>query len=470
MEHRATPTGSATDGDPTSTTVTGLIRRRPTTAPRVALAALVAVGLWFGLGPSNDAEPGATDDATSPEPTAPTPPPGDMSRPPIPPSLQAAELFVANPGARTLHDLVESVGGLDAVTLGEVDGSFDLVRFDPSDSDRLLASARSSYGEAENQGANELWQIEADTIRRTLWAPDTAHDFAHFNADGTTTMWVAAGVADFAPRTAIVLDKQGAQMASSQPIYASRFTAVGASVFALTGDGDYYSQEDTYRDLIVDGAAEQTLDSGQSYGWIDNPTPGLLVAYPRDTTGATSVWDTTSLNRLDEHPLSGRPYQRVAVAADGLTAVGITFDGELEQLDLRSGRTLSVFGSIDPQGVDQPITLNADATLAITVERSGLVSLWWVGSDTPIATVAADAAQPRWVSERYGARSASAVAADASRVALRLPARPDTPVRWVVIDTSTEGWIRQACESGGRSLTPDERSQLGLERGLAACP
>ncbi len=461
-------------------TVTGSVQRGRSPAPLVVAMLAIAIALTVGWLQASDesgssplpSEPDRAEQAAA-NPAADSSSDTDLvtsSTPEIPLPLAAAEAFVTHPNARTLRNLIDAIGGLEAITLGEAEGAFDLVRFDPLDHNRLLASARSSYGDAQNQGTNEQWLIDQDGIAQTLWAPDTVHDFVHFNVDGTITMWVPTDDATgYAPRSAVLLDNDGTSISSTRSVHASRFTATAGSIFALTGNGDYYSINQTYELLIADGLGRQLLDSGETYEWIDNPIPELLVAYPRDANGSTTVWDPRTMERLDEHPIAGRSYQRVAVSSDGERAVGITFDGQLEPIDLLTGETTHPFGSVVATGIDQPITLNRDGTIAITVERSGLVAVWWVGDSTPIATVQADAAQPRWVSEQFGARSASAVAIDGSRVALRRPARPQIPVSWLVVDTSVDGWIQHACDLAGRPLSKQEREALGLPPSPSAC-
>lgn len=457
--------------DQGSVRVSGSVRRQGLPLPLVLGLLVLTLGV---LGGWSIWRSGSVDPADRAAPNAPDQE-ADESRPDretavVPAQLLAAEHFVADPSADTLRGLVDAIGGLDTIVVGEAEGAFDLVRFDPLDPNRLIASLRSSYGEAQNQESNEIWRIDSEGLSQSPLADDTPHDFAHFNSDGSITLWAHSGVdVGFASRKAVVMDHEHNVLAATQPLYASRFAADGGNVFALTGDGDYYSHGDSYEQLIVDGRITRVLDSGQDYEWIDTPSPDLLVAYPRDPSGTTAVWSTVTIERLVDHPLAGRAYARVAVSGDQRTAVGVTFDGRMEQIDLVTGRRLSVFGSVDPEGIDQPVTLNDDGTIAVTVDRSGRVELWWVGDDTPISGVDADAAQPRWVSARYGARSASSVSATAEYVALRTAARPQTPVTWLVVDIRLESWISHACTIAGRPLKAKERIDLGNEFTSAAC-
>jgi hypothetical protein len=254
-------------------------------------------------------------------------------------------------------------------------------------------------------------------------------------------------------------------------MYASRFVEAGSKVFALTGDGDYYSNRTTYVDLLVDdGAGQRVLADGAPYEWIDSPTDGLLVAYPKTAEGLTAVWDANTLAPLPHHLLANRAYQRLAVSGDRKVAVGIRFDGQLERIDLSTGSTSTPFGSVDPAGIDRPITLNEDGTIAITVEDFGLVTLWYVADGTPIAKVAGDSTQPRLVRADRAASSSSVTAADATRLALRIAGLPTEPVTWRIIDTTVTGWIQRACHLAGRPLTSSERAALGLANEGSACP
>lgn len=389
----------------------------------------------------------------------------------VPRSLLAAEAFTADPSASGLRDLLDAVGGLDNLHLATATGAFDLVRFDPEDPDRLLASRRRSYGPAENQASNEIWHItETGEVDQRLWEPSTSHDFVHFNIDGTTTMWVHSGEPGFSRRVATILDSGPAPSTTTTPLYASRFTATRGAVFALTGNGDYYTNEPGYVDLLADrGTGIKILDSGETYAWIDNPTPELLMAYPNDPDGSIGVWNTVTLEPEPTHPLAGRAFRRVAISGDGTVAVGANFAGELEVVDLLTGQTETRFGSVEVAGVDQPITLNSDGTIAITVERTGRVSLWWVGDDAPVFTVAAGEGQPRWVSEERAPRSTSVVSADTTRIALLIAARAENPTSWQIVDTDPTSWVHRACAIAGRALTEEEEAALGRRAAKPAC-
>jgi WD40 repeat protein len=380
-------------------------------------------------------------------------------------------LYNVHPGADTLKRLLDAIGGLEGATIATASGAFDVVTFDPRNHDRLLAAHRSSYGTAQNQATNEVWTVSRDLVLQRPWKPTTAYDFAHFNGDGTVTMWVRSGdELGFAPRIAEVLRDETTLVTTSSPMYASRFVEADSKVFALTGDGDYYSNRTTYVDLLVDdGGRQRVLADGAPYEWLDSPTDGVLIAYPKTSDGVTAVWDASTLARLPDHPLANRAYQRLAVSGDGKVAVGIRFDGQLENIDLSTGSTSSPFGSVNPVGVDRPITLNEDGTIAITVENFGLVTLWYMADRAPIARMAGDSSQPRLVRADRAASSSSVTATDASRLALRIAGLPTEPVHWRIIDTTVKGWIQRACNLAGRPLTNGERVALGLANQGRAC-
>ena len=381
----------------------------------------------------------------------------------VPGPLLAAELYWADPTADGLRALFEAIGGFEGLEVATAEGAFDFVRFDPLNPDMLLASNRRSYGDAANQDRNEAWIVDGEDVEQRLWRPSVSHDFVHFNADGTMTMWTHGGGDGFAARTATIL-AEGAEVGPpTEPIYASRFAVAGRTVFALTGNGDYYTNEIGYVDLVAARDDETVvLADGSEFEWIDNPTPELLVAYPSSPDGLTAVWNAASLEPLTTHPLAGRSYRRVAVSGDERVALGVTPDGVLEIVDLGTGRTTGTFGEVSIDGVDDAVTLNHDGTVAVTVERSGRVSIWWVGDDRPVAVAGASAWQPRWVSAAYGPMTASAVADDGSRVALLFAARGQTEVSWVIVDTAIESWLQRACDLGARSLRDSEVSALGL--------
>lgn len=386
--------------------------------------------------------------------------------------LLAVERFVAAPNRDRLRDLFEAVGGFDGVRIGQAEGSFDVVGFDPADPNRLFAARRLSYGPAANQRFNEVWTIDGSAdIAQALWEPEVDHDFAHFNVDGTITMWVHGGGDGYAPRIAVVLDGVSREVIfTTVPMYASRFTATARAVFALTDTGTYGTNQSGYVDLVADaGDGPVVLADGEPFGWIDTPTPGLLVAYPATADGTTAVWDAVTLQQLSTHPLAGRTHARVAVSGDRRTAVAASADGDLEIIDLATGRVQGRFGRLDPEGVSTPITLNHDGTVAVTVDRSGLVQIWWVGDDEPVASFGADAAQPRWIAEEFGPRSTSAVATDQSRVALRIGARPGVATRWEVVETDITAWIARACRLAGLHDQPAEPDDLDATPVRQAC-
>jgi len=303
-----------------------------------------------------------------------------------------------------------------------------------------------------------------------VWAPDSPHDFVHFNQDGTTTMWVHGGGPGFAPRVAWVLDGERETVFATEPLYASRFAVAHQTVFALTGSGEYYTNDATYEELVFDdGSARGVLSSGEPYQWIDTPTDGILVAYPAASDGSTEVWDTTTRSPIRFHALSGQPFVRSAISGDGSVAVGATFEGMLDVIDLSSGARTHSFGSVDVQGIDQALTLSHDGSVLVTVEKDGTVTMWWVADGSPIFSVRGDAVQPRWLSELYAPRSATAVAANGARIALRTAATPDSPTTWAIIDTDVRSWLARACDNAGRRLTEDEAALLGTPAGDRVC-
>lgn len=333
-----------------------------------------------------------------------------------------------------LRSLVETSGGVDALRIAEAAGAFDLVRFDPHDPDIALAANRLSYGEAENQRSNERWTIAGERVEQELWAPETPHDFAHFNADGTITRWIHGGGPDFAPRIAQVLDRTGAVVVETEPMYANRFATDNRRVFALLGDGVYGSRAQHVGLIVDDGQTRQVLAGAGSLAWIDVPAPGLLVAYPASPGGSTQVWNTATLEPVRGHALGGRAYVRTAISADGSTAVGVDFEGGLDVIDLRTGRQTHSFGDFTIEGIDRPLTLSDDGSLVVVVQLSGAVEVWSVDDSTRVLSIAGESAQPRWLSETYAARSATAVSANAERLAVRNPARPDVTTTWSIID------------------------------------
>ncbi|MDH3755794.1 MAG: hypothetical protein OEU32_18180, partial [Acidimicrobiia bacterium] len=319
----------------------------------VAAVALVGLGYW--LVSSGDAEP---------EPTAAAEPPAAPETD-IPPVLLAAEAWVADPGSETLRTLLDAVGGFDGVEIGVAEGAFDLVTFDPNDNGRLLATLRNSYGPAENQADNELWTIDDGAVTQAIWNPSVEHDFVHFNPDGTISMWVRSGdTFDFSPRDSIVMDTGRSVLTrTTDPFFPARFAADAGTVFALVSD----VPSSVYTALIADDGEVQTvLADGNPYEWVDVPTTGIVIAYPADDTGTTAVWDTQTFDRIDDHVLASRSIVRVAVSADGLIAVGIGFDGSLEVIDMVTGSVTRRFGAVDSAGIQQPISLNDDGSVAVT--------------------------------------------------------------------------------------------------------
>ena len=423
----------------------------------ILLAVAVVVSL---LGDDGDRSgPVGRDDRPTPAPD--TEPPGLVASPRVSASQQAAECYALAPSADHLQAVFESIGGFDGLQVAVAEGAFDVVTFDPLDHNHLLAAHRAGYGAAENQDTNQQWAIRGGDVFQSVWGPVTPHDFVHYNADGTITMWVhGGGEVGFAPRTATVIERDGSVVTTtSSPIYADRFAVDAGTIFALTGDPYRFAPRDSgYLSLLADDGERQTwLGRGDDFDWIDVPTPGILVAYPADPSGVTAVWNTRTLEPLEDHPLAGRHYQRVAIAGNATTALGVTHDGELEPLDLTTGRTGDRFGHLDATEVDRPAALSADGTVAFTVDRSGTVSIWFVGDDTPIATSDASSGLPRWLpTSRSAARLTSSIAPDATRIALRIGARPQVGVSWRLIDTDVESWLARAGDIANSAPSPTE--------------
>ena len=438
-------------------------RPGPASVLAVVAAILASVIVVISL-LGNDDDRNSTDGRGGPTTTEPEPEHSGLGASPRAPApLQAAGCYALAPSADSLRAVFESIGGFEGLQVGIAEGAFDVVTFDPLDSDRLLAAHRAGYGVAENQDVNQQWIVNVGDgfLVQSLWDPVTSHDFVHYNTDGTITMWVHSGDdAGFAPRDAVVIDRDGKVVTTtSSPIYADRFAVDAGTIFALTGNPNVYAPRDTgYLELLADDGERQTrLATGEDFDWIDVPTPGLLVAYPADPAGVTSVWDTRTLEPLEEHPLAGRPYQRVAIAGDGTTALGVTHSGELESLDLATGRTGVRFGHLDVTEVDRPAVLSADGTVAFTVNKTGAVSIWFVGDDTPIATFDASSGLPRWLpTSRSAARLTSSIAPDASRLALRIGARPQVGLSWRLIDTDIESWLARAGDIASSAPSPTE--------------
>ncbi len=423
-------------------------------AAGIALTVVIVVAITSSDGPSRS-EPGSATTSTAPVATIPEVPATQQ----IPNALLAAECYAKAPAADHLRVVFESIGGFEGLEIGVAEGAYDIVSFDALDHDRLLAAQRRGYGSAENQDVNEQWIVAEGHVTQTAWDPTNPHDFVHYNTDGTITMWVHSGDdVGFAPRDAIVFDHAGDMItASSSPMYADRFAVDGGAIFALSGNPDWYAPRDTgYLSLLADtGERRVHLGPGDPFGWIDVPTPGLLVAYPATSDGLTAVWDTQTLEPLEQHPLAGRPYQRVAISGDLTTALGVTHDGELEPLDLTTGQTGGRFGRVDVTEVERPVVLSADGNVAFSVEKSGAVSIWFVGDDEPVATYAASAGLPRWLpTSRSAARLTSALAPDASRLALRIGASPQVGVSWRLIDTDIGSWLARARVVGDVGSTP----------------
>jgi hypothetical protein len=428
-------------------------------AAAIALTVVIVVAITSNDGPSRS-DRGSATTSTAPVATIPEVPASRQ----LPNALFAAECYTKAPAAEHLRAVFESIGGFEGLEIGVAEGAYDIVSFDALDHDRLLAAQRRGYGSAENQDVNEQWSVTEGRVTQTAWDPTNPHDFVHYNADGTITMWVHSGDdVGFAPRDAIVFDRSGDVItASSSPMYADRFAVDGGTIFALSGNPDWYAPRDAgYLSLLADnGERRVRLGPGAAFGWIDVPTPGLLVAYPAMSDGLTAVWDTQTLEPLEQHPLAGRPYQRVAISGDLTTALGVTHDGELEPLDLTTGQTGGRFGRVDVTEVERPIVLSADGNVAFSVEKSGEVSVWFVGDDEPVATYAASAGLPRWLpTSRSAARLTSALAPDASRLALRIGASPQIGVSWRLIDTDIESWLARARAVGDDGSTPSPTEQ-----------
>ncbi len=385
----------------------------------------------------------------------------------IPRSLLAAELFHVSPSFETVKGLFDSIGRIEGVAVGSAEGNFDLVTFNPLDDNQLLASARSSYGFAENQLVNELWTVTDGGVLQQLNAAELPHDYAHFNPDGTTTYWIRGEpTMNFTSRIPMIFDGPGSADSRS-PVFAGRAVVVDGTLFALTDSPVYGSNLREYDELVADdGFDVALLGSGAAWAWLDSPAPGIVAAYPTSADGGIALWDVASLEHIDEHPLARLSYQRAAISGDGKIALAIRFNGQVDRIDLDTGKITLSFGSVDPEGIAVPISLNHDGTIAVTVDRRGAVSMWWVDNGKPIFVVDGDSGPARVLAEKRAARVASVVAADASRVALRFQ---NTPVTWTVVETSPDRWVAHACELAGRGLTETEAVAIGIPTTSSAC-
>jgi hypothetical protein len=73
----------------------------------------------------------------------------------------------------------------------------------------------------------------------------------------------------------------GSEVARTPSVFASRSVTADGRVFALTGDGDHYSNAEGHREIVALAAAGATvLAKGSAYEWIDRPKPGVVIAYP----------------------------------------------------------------------------------------------------------------------------------------------------------------------------------------------
>ena len=193
---------------------------------------------------------------------------------------------------------------------------------------------------------------------------------------------------------------------------------------------------------------------------------------------------TASAEEIVDHPLADRPYVAADVSGDGTSAVGMTLDGEFEVLALPEGVVTDRFGYAAPRAasVPQPITLDETGRIAVSVGRLGTVSMWWVGDDEPLLSLAGDGGPARTapaeralrsataiLPESWALSSASAVEPEARRVALRLRASPGQPTVWRIFDIDIDGWIERACALGDRPLSEEERQTLGLAEAIVAC-
>ena len=80
----------------------------------------------------------------------------------VPEALFAPEAFAAAPSAAGLTDLLDVLGGMDGLELGNIEGAYDIVTIDPDDTDRVLLSKRDDYIRGESNGMNQdeniLWE------------------------------------------------------------------------------------------------------------------------------------------------------------------------------------------------------------------------------------------------------------------------------------------------------------------------
>lgn len=384
----------------------------------------------------------------------------------VPDALFAAEAWSAQPSGENLVALLDAIGGYDALAMGEFDGSFDLVTFDPANPDRLLASFRDPYNDTgENQSDNLVISVAGGVATTELYAEDQEHDSANFERDGSIVVWEAGGGSRPARREATVIGADGSTTGPSRSVFNGSWAADGGSLFTVAPTSA--APNSPYAQLILQPATGSNVSlEVEDTEWVNSPEPGVFAAYS-DGSAGVRVFDSTDGTELADHVLAGRLLTRAVVSQDGTRAITTLANGTIEVLDAGSGEVVKTLGQIDVGRVRDPLQLSSDGSIALSVDEAGVVRIWHVDDGDLILEVQGFTAPHRSLTEANSTTRSSVIEPHARRIAVFTF---DDTARWTVVDTDASSWVDRACTLAGRSLSDDERDAAGLPEGMSpAC-
>ncbi len=361
-------------------------------------AALVALGIGFGLGGAGDDQFSSTESAD------------ENGQPATGEGISYA----------TARALVEGAGGVDGLVFGEVEEKhpWHMATFDPLDNHRLL-----------------LADVDTGTpVTAELWTIDDGA------GSQETLPWLEAN----APRTGGTFQRDGTILLNTDPSH-----SLGWPI--LTNDGNLLARPLTQNQLglvvsegerpllvsasldkcptysvQVGGPEQATLPNQEPNGFarVAIPEPGVAMADP-----------------LPDYPLDGMTIAHAAVSGDGSKALVLSPDGTVSILSMSSGVPLGDLTTVEVGELYNPLALNTDGTIAAIATSAGQVSVWHTNSGQLLFEISGD---ERPVQPGLHFEMGPRLAYDATRAAVLDAAA----TKWTIYTLDPAEWVDKACANG----------------------
>ena len=386
-------------------------------------AALVALGIGFGLGNLRGDQPSATESVE-----------GDGQ----PASGEGISY-------ETARALVEGAGGVDGLVVGEVEENhpWNMATFDPLNNHHLLLADL----EFRVPTTAELWAIDdgASTQETLPWLEANApRSGGTFQRDGTILLNPdPSGGRPILTNDGNLLARPITQAFLGLHVSeGERPLALGASL----GECPTHS-------VHVGGPEQGTLLNQEPNGFarVVIPEPGVAMAFPyhlnqhddceETTSEVARAWDLVTGDPLPDYPLDGMKIAHAAVSGDGSRAVVLSPDGRASIVSMSSGEPISDLTTVDVGEVYNPLALNADGTIAAIASSAGQVGVWHTNSGQLLFEIRSD---ERPVRPFLHFDVGPGLAYDATRAAVL-----DTAAaKWTIYTLDPAEWVDQACANG----------------------